>query len=356
VLAAALAGPVMVIYPGIVWKDVWLAHFALLGFALIALRQRLPRLVAEGIALLLFASALLTRQGGVIIAVCGTGALAWVRCYENEARGRRLGRAASLVTAFASRVVVLAVIALALSAIARLGLRESTAGELATGARILVLYDVAGIVAHETDPDLSALAAHGFDAPRLLTQIRATYTGERVDKLAHDWEEPIWNLPASTVAGIWLAEVAAHPTAYLRHRAEAFAWLLGLRDQTLCAPVFLGYAAPEFVAMAGVTDPPSPYTERLLRYSIRFMRTPYFSPAAWALGSVVVLGFIAARRRFDPVMTSLQIAGLAYLGHFFFVAIACDFRFAYFSMLASTVGLVWLAAGGVYRRREANAA
>ena len=38
-LACALAGPILLIYPGIVWKDVWFAHFALLGFAVIALRR-----------------------------------------------------------------------------------------------------------------------------------------------------------------------------------------------------------------------------------------------------------------------------------------------------------------------------
>ena len=354
VLAAALAGPILIVYPGIVWKDVWFAHFALLGFALIKWRERIPWHAAEGGALLLFAAATLSRQGGALVAVCGTAALAWARRRDDADAGRSI-RTASLFAAFGSRIAVLALLALALSTVARLGLRESTGGELSTGARILVLYDVAGIAAYAPDPDLSALSAHGFDTARLLAAARSTYSGERVDLLRRDWDYPIWALPAPTVAFIWLADIAAHPAAYLRHRAETFAWLLGLRDQAACAPVFVGHAAPEWVAKAGVTAAPSRFAVRLYFYSRRFVNTPYFSPLAWGLGSAAVLAFMAARRRFDPVIAGLQIAGLAYLAHFFFVSIACDFRYAYFSVLASTVGLVWLAAGGA-RQPDCEAA
>ncbi len=81
------------------------------------------------------------------------------------------------------------------------------------------------------------------------------------------------------------------------------------------------------------------------------MQTPYFSPGAWAVGSAITLAFALARRRLDPVMIGMQVAALAYLGSYFFLSVACDFRYTYFSVLGATIGIVWLATGG-YRRSD----
>ena len=348
-LACALAGPIMLIYPAIVWKDVWFAHFALLGFAVIALRQSLPRAFVEAASLVLFAAAMLSRPNGVIVAACGTATLAWARWCDNNSRNGIPRRAASLLSGVAARLLVLFVLAFALSSVARLGVQQFAAGELSTGIRILFFYDITGMIAREPAPDLSTLAASGVDVDRLTRLSRSGYSAERVDTLEPDTHSPLWSVPERIVTRQWLALVIADPAAYLGHRADVFSWLLGLHDQRRCIPVYVGYEDPALAARAGLTAAPSRYNYRLYRYSLRFVNTPYFSPAAWALGSAMTLAFALARRRFDPVMIGLQVAALAYLGTYFLIALSCDFRYAYFSVLAATVGLLWLVTGATRR-------
>jgi hypothetical protein len=348
-LAAALVGPILLIYPAIVWKDVWFAHFSLLGFAFIAWRQQLPRFVVEAAVPLLFAMALMSRQNGAIVALCGVATLAWARWADNTRGAGPRSRPSKLLAGTAWRVAILVLLAVALGVAARLGMQQSPAGEVGAGVRVLFIYDAAGIAAHAPAPNLSALSSHGFDIERLVTASRSTYSGVRIDDIELDWSSPVWFEPLSTVGGMWLSLVAAQPSAYLRHRLEAFAWLLGLREQARCIPVFVGISDAELAAKAGVPSKTARYAFELYRYALRFVNTPYFSPGAWAVGSILVLIVMATRRRFDPVIGGLQVAGLAYLGLYFFVSLACDFRYAYFSVLAATVGLVWLAAGGSRR-------
>ena len=78
--AVLLFLPILLIYPGIVWKDVWFAHSALLGFGLIALRAgRRGGPIGWGIealCLALFAFAMLSRQTGVLVSLVGVVLLA----------------------------------------------------------------------------------------------------------------------------------------------------------------------------------------------------------------------------------------------------------------------------------------
>ena len=91
ILALFLAGPILLIYPAIVWKDVWFAHFALLGFAVIALRRHLPWAVVEAGSLLTFAAALLTRPNGFPVVVVGAAALALARWSDDAPAARTAG-------------------------------------------------------------------------------------------------------------------------------------------------------------------------------------------------------------------------------------------------------------------------
>ena len=351
-LACALAGPIMLIYPAIVWKDVWFAHFALLGFAVIALRHRLSWPLVEAGSLLLFAAAMLSRQNGVIVAACGAVTLGCARWSDDASRTGVPWRAKPLLAGIGARLAALVVLGFVLSLAARLGLQHVQGGEVSTGMRLLFHYDIAGMIVRAPEPDLSVLANRGVDVDRLTELSRSSYSAERIDVLELDTH--LQRVPVAIVARQWLALITADPAAYLGHRADVFSWLLGLHDQMRCLPVHVGYADAGMVAKAGISAEPSPYAQALYVYSLGFVNTPYFSPAAWVLGSAVTLVFALGRRRFDPVVAGLQVAALAYLGAYFFVSIACDFRYAYFSVLGATVGMVWLVTGGSRRRPRSS--
>ena len=347
-LAMALAGPVLLIYPAIVWKDVWFAHFALLGFAVIALRHRLPRAVVETGSLLLFTAAVLSRPNGVIVAVCGAATLAYARWLDTTPSAGMARHRGSLLMGVGARLIVLVAFGLALSWVVRLGVQQTNVGHVSTGVRLLLQYDIAGMIARKPAPDLSILADRGVDVDCLTATSRAGYTAERIDTLPIGGCPGLWSLPDTTIAAQWFALVSADPAGYLGHRAGVFSWLLGLHDQMRCLPVHVGFADAALVAKANVSAKPSRHAQWLYDYSRPFMNTPYFSPGAWALGSALTLVF-AMRRRFDPVVIGMQVAALAYLGSYFFLSIACDFRYAYFSVLVATVGIIWLVTGGSRR-------
>jgi hypothetical protein len=350
-LAGALAGPILLIYPAIVWKDVWFAHFALLGFAVIALRHRLPGAIVETGSLLLFTAAVLSRPNGVIVAVCGAGTLGYARWLDHAPPAGMPRHPGSLLKGLGARLIVLAVFGLALSWVARLGVQQVNAGEVSTGVRLLLQYDIAGMIAREPAPDLSVLADQGADVDCLMATSRAAYRAERIDTLPIGGCPHVRALPDRTIAAQWFLLVGSDPAGYLGHRADVFSWLLGLHDQLRCLPVHVGFAEAALVEKAGVSAKPSQYSDELYRHALRFVHTPYFSPAAWAVGSAITLAFAMARRRRDPVMIGIQVAALAYLASYFFVSVACDFRYAYFSVVGATIGIVWLATGG-YRRSD----
>lgn len=75
-----------------------------------------------------------------------------------------------------------------------------------------------------------------------------------------------------------------------------------------------------------------------------------FQPGCVGSGLCCNARHVAMRRRCEPAIAGLQIAALAYLGAYFFISIACDFRYAYFSALGGTIGVIWLVTGGLRPR------
>ncbi len=66
------------------------------------------------------------------------------------------------------------------------------------------------------------------------------------------------------------------------------------------------------------------------------------SPLGGALLALIGLGY--RRPRYWEVLAALQVAGLAYLGSYLLIGIACDFRYAYFLMPVALIGTfsLWL--------------
>ena len=183
VLASALCAPVLVIYPAIVWKDVWFAHAALLGFALIARRRRFTGWVADAGCVLLFAMAMLSRQTGGIVAVIGMATLAWARHRDQVCDQDQPRAFFGLLKRAAVYLIALFTVALGLAAAARLMVQSVSAGEVSTGLRLLLMFDIAGMVTRQSAPDLTVLAAFGVDTALLAQAARATFSAERIDAL-----------------------------------------------------------------------------------------------------------------------------------------------------------------------------
>ncbi len=132
----------------------------------------------------------------------------------------------------------------------------------------------------------------------------------------------------------WLRAVAGHPLAYLRHRL-AFLWrfLAGANPTLELERLHLVDRVPlarnkHFLAIVALHD--------------TLKSTPLFRVGTW-LAFAAAVGALAWRGRATPAgafAISVAASGIVYVLSFGVFGVAADFRYAYWCVLASLVGLV----------------
>jgi hypothetical protein len=345
VLALLLITPQVLLYEGIVWKDVLFANLAVAGFTALAVagekweRTRL-RYAAIVVAFTFFAVATLVRQNGGVVLPAGILALGWIAWRQSAAKKLR----AALLYGFC---------ALLGSAIAVVGMHSALALRIpgnpspAVGFRLLQFYDLIGAI--KTKPSLEL--PYFEDDDDTLEHLMRTdgvrlYTPVRNDTLALSprLQHAYFASPEETIPEEWHRLIVVHTGLYLRVRAEVFRWIVATPDLAACRPVFSGIEGPapqmkklglvkRFDARDGALD----------FYAKRFIGTPIFSHLffiALALGALVPL--LARRSAADIAMAFMLLSTLAFTLSFFVIAIACDYRYLYFLDLATIVAVFHL--------------
>jgi hypothetical protein len=144
-------------------------------------------------------------------------------------------------------------------------------------------------------------------------------------------DDVIFGTPRLVAA--WWHAVAAHPLAYLEHRAT-FMWQF-LARSNLVLPVW------------DWLDPSSAYGHSryfapLVVLHDVLQPTLLFRPGLWLLLAVVVGGFAWPARATPPGAFAVGVTSSAvvYVMTFFAVGVAADFRYAYWCVLATLAGAV----------------
>jgi hypothetical protein len=144
-------------------------------------------------------------------------------------------------------------------------------------------------------------------------------------------DDVIFGTPRLTAA--WRHAVAAHPFAYLEHRAT-FMWQF-LARSNLVLPVW-DWLDP------GSTYGHSPYFTPLVALHDALQPTLLFRPGLWLALAIAVCG-LAWPTRTTPTgafAVGLTASAIAYVMTFFFVGVAADFRYAYWCVLATLAGAI----------------
>lgn len=343
VIAAVAATPNVLIYQGIVWKDILFANTGVLGFVALAAAAkaleagRRPWL-SLGLAALLLAVAALARQNGVILWVPAALAVAW----SAQGRGPRrwIGWSAGWLAAAAAFTLILSVTALP----------QKTGDEraMSQGLRVLQFYDLAGALAADPTLPLPAIEAAAPQSAAVLRKHARTYYGpDRVDHLDNipDTEKKLGGLTNEALRHDWLWLIAHRPGLYLQDRVQVFRWTFATPIIDKCLPVSLG-ADGIAKQMADLKIPRRWDTrdQKLYNYATWYMDTPVLSHVAYGVLAIVLAGFLLWRRRpADVAMAGLQVGALGFAGSFFVISIACDYRYLYFLDLAAITGLVYVA-------------
>jgi hypothetical protein len=333
--------PQMLLYQGLVWKDVLFADAAVAGFAALAWSGRY-RVGAVAVSFVLLILAALTRQNGLVLLPFAAGAWGWMLVREGvPARRAAAAGLAALVLLGAAHQ----------AASALLKLRSDGNPGPEEQVRLLQAYDLSGALAREPGLALPTLNDDDPVLERVLREKGAKlYTPVRNDPLAADPEvsNALGNSDPVAIGAAWREAFLAHPWLYVRVRAAAFAWVFATPDQAACRPVFVGVEGPAD-AMAALKLPARrDGRDRMLdRYGKAFFGTPVWSHIAYALlaaGCLVVL--LRRRQEADVAVAAMLLSAFAFVVSFFFISIACDYRYLYFLDLSALAAVLYLSADG----------
>ncbi|HKD22930.1 MAG TPA: hypothetical protein VKB71_13025 [Rhizomicrobium sp.] len=340
VLLVLLLTPQVVLYQGIVWKDVLFTNLAVAGFAALSVageKWNQPRIRwgAAALAFLLLCLATLVRQnGGVVLplAVAAFALLAWKQTPVGRIRGALFAGAGALA---ASAVIVITIHS-------ALALRIPGDPSPAVGFRLLEFYDLIGAIKREPSLPLPYLD----DDDDTLEQLMQTdgvklYTPQRNDTLAFSQrlQRAYFSSPAETIPEEWRHLVTSRPGLYLRVRSVVFRWIFLTPDLIACRPVFAGVDGPAAqMKKLGLVKRFDLRDGTLTFYGFLFVGTPIWSHPFFALLAILMLVVLFARRApADIVMAFMLLSALAFTASFFVISIACDYRYLYFLDLATLV-------------------
>lgn len=341
--AAMLYAPVLLVYPGIVWKDVLFAHLCLFAFALAQLRLRAGFAWVDTVALFVLASAMLCRQTGLVAVLPCVAALA-VASVARQDEPHRWDRSlfVSVLGRFTLRLIALALIAFGLNLLTQTFVRQNSSEPVATGIRLVAVFDISGMLARSPDSTLALLRSNGINTTKVEAAARNSFAAERIDFLAGEVRDQFFQIDRRMLLAQWLELVLRSPFTYAAHRLDSFAWLSGLREQSRCLPIHVGIEPQETARAAGIVTTPSRFAGVLYDYSRFFWETPYFAPITWFLVAFGVFCVYGLQRSWLEPVALLQLAALIYFLLYLIAGLACDFRYAYFTVLASSAGLMRL--------------
>jgi hypothetical protein len=347
--------PLVLIYQGVVWKDVFFTNLAIAGFTGLAHLPRLwarpgPRWLLLIAILLLLATASLVRQNGIIAVAVAAIVLGVLRRHDGWLRA-----SAWCVGGFVATLLVaqaLAVVAQPRSS------GPDTAG--ATGVRIVQHYDLIGAMAHDPSYRIRHIEAANPDAAAAIRRGVAVYSPERVDFLDRQpaLGASLWPLSDALVSAEWRDLILNHPRAYLAHRLDVFRWVFLTPELDRCAPIFVGVdGAPDLASSLKLVSGRDPADIALANYATYFHGTPALSHAFYAAIALIVIVVLLWRHdEADLAVAGLLMAALGFAASFFVISIACDYRYLYFLDLSAMAGLFYLALDPSLARRKSRSA
>jgi hypothetical protein len=323
--------PQFLLYQGTVWKDVLFADALVLSFSLLGRALQENGRARLALFILFFGAlslAALARQNGLLL--LPVGALTFGLATAGNLR-RGIFRAA---------LALLLLVALVTGAGWLLARRGDDGAGLASEIRLAQIYDLTGAVRQGFPLDLLQQSYPPLAAVLQQGGIKA-YSLQLQDTL-----EPL--LPAKTVPGAvmaqWRALLLTRPDLYLRERLPVFWQVLATPQIALCHPAYAGIDGdPAQLKALGLTARMRLRDLRLAAYARGFMGTPllsHLSFGALALGLLIL--YIRRRRGGDLAMAGLLAGALAFAASFFFVSVACDYRYLFPLDLAAMVGLFHL--------------
>ncbi|WP_334130720.1 hypothetical protein [Silanimonas lenta] len=326
-LAVLCINPLLLVYAGIVWKDVLFA--ALLSFSsallLLAGSSKNPsgRLIVAFFAAVLVGTLPLVRQQGYVLAPL-LSILLLLLVWWTPAVGYKLRQAL-----MAFYFLLILGVYLAGNSWAQAVIPGNEGRATSVGFRLIATFDLLGIEAHGGRM-LSAIGAND----RVLHEIREHYTPQRIDFLGDcpDARAFLDGRPDVLSFGFWMRSVIDNPSSYFAHRLSVLKYLFGIEPPSGCLPVHLGIDGfPYQIEALGLGQGTDVADRQLYQWLKPLFDSVFFRHVSY-LGGFVLLAILVAfhRRGRSRIMLLMLIgAGLAFYASFVPTAIACDVRYLF---------------------------
>lgn len=336
--------PVILIYQGIIWKDVLFANSAVLAFSLLTSEARTADLYRRKVphvgASLFIAVAVLTRQNGFIITPFFFAAIYFA--YLSYSKSVAVKHVIVSAGSFLFFLVVF-------SQIAGVMIVKRADSEFSQGLRVLIQYDIAAIIARVPAARDAIPNLPEAEAPEFITDLQTYYTPERMDYLADSilYKNYYPSIDTAELFRIWRELVFANNKAYFNHRTEVLRWTIFPPDPKKCLPIHVGISGnEELVEAMGLSSSSRPSDVRLYEYSSLFFDTPLFIGGAYCLVAAAIIVFLARGNSEEGRIVAFMLgSGIAFALSYSAIGIACDFRYTYFTALATLLATVFCVAG-----------
>ena len=342
VVLACCAHPFVLLYQGIVWKDVLFANFAVFGFALLFAAARLRgwgRYACYAFSLLCVACGGLVRQNASIALPVLAVAIAYLEFPSLSLRAQ----AAKFLGGAVAAVIVMLAVGSGMDALILASAKVSPGPTYGMALVVLGRYDVSGIIAHNDKANVSVFEKRRLDVPLLREDADRYYTPERLDWLPKRFLEELRKLPREEFIPAWGQFAVDNFGAYLRHRLEVFHWMIWPPDITHCLPLHVGITGPpDVMAKLDVPTTLRPSDRTLAAYTAYFMPTPLYRHGSFLVVAVLLCVLLPLRYGLNaalPVL-ALSAAGILFTLTWTLTGVACDIRYMYFLPLAVFACLV----------------
>ncbi|HEU0036486.1 MAG TPA: hypothetical protein VFQ53_38000 [Kofleriaceae bacterium] len=325
---AAIVASAMLVFPplmtpmAVIWKDSQMAGFLLAGTACLLSDRRWIKVA--GCALLWLATAQRYNAVAATLPLVG-GLFVW--------RG---------VIAGWRRYAIACAVWLAISAAAFAANAALAEQKMHAWHRSVALMDIVGVVtfAPELDDDEVRAALAGVTiVPRanLQRELRGAYNPHAwlwlVQGEGHVLEAPGTEAERDAVEHAWRTLVVTYPGAYVRHRGEVFATLLGLGHKRP-DPEWAGFTdGPDQEQRIGQRAMHSAWQARWLRVIPATKWLVIYRPWLYAVVGLVLL--VLCRR--DRLPALIVTSGLVYELGLFFAAPSTDYRYSHWMMVCTTL-------------------
>lgn len=329
-----------------VWKDVGLGASLLLACALL----HTSRLSGSKLALLLSVPLLFYGYGVRQNAAPAILPLAVWSCYVALRLFRPSRAKAGGLAAAALPLALGLAYFLLLTAAVLTTTRALTGGRSSYIYQVVLLHDLAAVSKERGQPlfpdyltrgasfSLEGAAA-SYRPDMSMSVFRAEAAGMRLTKEAGE---------VAALRAKWLEVVPANRSVYLRHRWEAFKALTALGRGEVCFPYLSNSRALDGRTINRWR------VHQLMRVVFWKLRDTFFFRGYWfLLASLALLCLSLAGRLRDDLETVfvMSLSGLLYGAGYFFYGTSCDFRFTWWTALASLVGACLLTLHAFERRR-----